>query len=169
MNASASKFDPKTQKTIIAVGHNEKCQTYALQLVRERKPSQSTEDDDTTMNDVTGGAEVSVPRRRRLSSIRGLFRNHSVEEGEDIFSDCRLIFKVTPLKSVQTDFNMPEPYQKVVRISPLDGKLMATGGDDGILRVWTFPELNSIHEIEAHDKEIDDIEFSPDQTKVISS
>ena len=80
MNASASKFDPKTQKTNIAVGHNEKCQTYALQLVRERKPSQSTEADNTTMNDVTGGAEVSVPRRRRLSSIWALFRNHSVEE-----------------------------------------------------------------------------------------
>ena len=31
-----------------------------------------------------------------------------------------------------------------------------------------FPDLNAIHEIEAHDKEIDDIEFSPDNTKVVS-
>ena len=61
---------------------------------------------------------------------------------------------------------MTEPYQKVVRISPFDGKLMATGGDDGTLRIWTFPDLNPVHEIEAHEKEIDDIEFSPDQTKV---
>ena len=47
-----------------------------------------------------------------------------------------------------------------------NGKLLISGGDDGILRVWTFPELNPIHEIEAHDKEIDDVEFSPDNTKV---
>ena len=43
---------------------------------------------------------------------------------------------------------------------------MITGGDDGILRVWTFPDLNPVHEIEAHDKEIDDVEFSPDNLKV---
>ena len=61
---------------------------------------------------------------------------------------------------------MPEPYQKVVKISPLDGKFMATGGDDGILRIWTFPDLNQVKDLEAHEKEIDDIEFSPDQTKV---
>ena len=65
--------------------------------------------------------------------------------------------------------SMPEPYQKVVRVSPLDGKLMATGGDDGVLRIWTFPDLNSVHEIDGHEKEIDDIEFSPDQSKVSSN
>ena len=53
---------------------------------------------------------------------------------------------------------MPEPYQKVCRIS-YDGRLLASGGDDGILRVWTFPDLNAVHEIEGHTKEIDDLEF----------
>ena len=56
---------------------------------------------------------------------------------------------------------MPEPYQKVCRIS-YDGRLLASGGDDGILRVWTFPELNAVHEIEGHTKEIDDLEFMKD-------
>merc|ERR1719219_3142209 len=81
--------------------------------------------------------------------------------------ESRLTFEIIPANSVQTDFNTSEPCQKVVRISS-DNKLMITGGYDGILRVWTFPDLNSIHEIEAHDKEIDDIEFSPDNTKVVS-
>ena len=62
---------------------------------------------------------------------------------------------------------MPEPWQKVVRISP-DARMMATGGDDGVLRVWTFPDLNPLHDIEAHDKEIDDLDFSPDSTKLAS-
>ena len=58
-------------------------------------------------------------------------------------------------------FSLPEPYQKTCRIS-YDGKLLATGGDDGKLRVWTFPDLNNVHEIEAHKKEIDDLEFRLD-------
>ncbi len=49
-----------------------------------------------------------------------------------------------------------------------DNKLLLTGGDDGFLRVWTFPDLNPVHEIEAHKKEIDDIEFSPDSSKAVS-
>ena len=62
---------------------------------------------------------------------------------------------------------MPEPYQKVVRLSPTQLHL-ATGGDDGMLRVWSFPELLRTHEIEAHEKEIDDLDFSPDGSKVVT-
>lgn len=43
-----------------------------------------------------------------------------------------------------------------------------TGGYDGFVRIWTFPDLNLVHEIEAHKKEIDDMEFSPDNSKAIS-
>ena len=46
--------------------------------------------------------------------------------------------------------------------------MLLTGGDDGILRVWTFPDLNPVHEIQAHEREIDDIEFSPDNLKAVS-
>jgi len=84
-----------------------------------------------------------------------------------ITNTSSLIFNCRPLKAIQTDYNMPEPYQKVVRISP-DSRWMATGGDDGVLRVWTFPELNSVHEIEAHQKEIDDLDWSPDNAKLAS-
>jgi len=84
-----------------------------------------------------------------------------------MIDDRRLVFKVMSLKSVVTDYKEKgEAYQKVVKISPLDGKFMATGGEDGILRIWTFPDLNHVKDLEAHDKETDDIEFSPDQTKV---
>ena len=73
---------------------------------------------------------------------------------------------ITLLIAIFNFTSMREPYQKVVKISPLDGKFMATGGEDGILRIWTFPDLNQVKDLEEHDKEIDDIEFSPDQTKV---
>ena len=47
-----------------------------------------------------------------------------------------------------------------------NGSYLATGGDDGFLRVWTMPDVFRTHEIEAHAKEIDDLDFSPDNTKV---
>ena len=35
MNCASSSHDSKSQKTIIAVGHNEKTQLYSCQLARE--------------------------------------------------------------------------------------------------------------------------------------
>ena len=69
---------------------------------------------------------------------------------------------VKNLKSIQTDFSAGRdgPFQKVVRVSP-DGKFLASGGEDGVLRVWSFPDLNAVHECKGHEKEkaIDDIDF----------
>jgi prolactin regulatory element-binding protein len=53
----------------------------------------------------------------------------------------------------------------VVRIS-LNGKIMATGGTDGFLRLWQFPSMKLLQEIKAHTKEVDDLDFSPDNLKV---
>jgi len=72
--------------------------------------------------------------------------------------DFPLLFANSLATQIFLFFSQPEPYQKVCRISS-DCKLLASGGDDGILRVWTFPDLNAVHEIEAHTKEIDDLEF----------
>jgi len=68
---------------------------------------------------------------------------------------------------VQIDFNAGEPYGKVVRVS-LNGKFLASGGDDGHLRVFSFPDLDKVHDFATHDKEIDDIDFSPDSSKICS-
>lgn len=54
-----------------------------------------------------------------------------------------------------------EPLQRIVRIS-LNGKLMATGGTDGHVKLWKFPQLHKLYNLDAHTKEIDDIDFSPD-------
>ena len=57
-------------------------------------------------------------------------------------------------------FRESEPLQRIVRVS-LTGKLMVTGGTDGRVRIWNFPQLVKIHDLEAHTKEIDDMDFSP--------
>lgn len=45
---------------------------------------------------------------------------------------------------------------------------MATGGVDGHVRLWKFPQLHKLHDLNAHTKEIDDIDFSPDGTLIAS-
>lgn len=46
----------------------------------------------------------------------------------------KLIFKIQPLESFQTDFS-DEPFQKLVRFSS-KAKLLVTGGSDGHVRFW---------------------------------
>ena len=37
-----------------------------------------------------------------------------------------------------------------------------------LLRVWSFPELSKVHEFTTHEKEIDDVDFSPDSARICS-
>ncbi|KAL2715849.1 prolactin regulatory element-binding protein isoform X1 [Vespula squamosa] len=74
---------------------------------------------------------------------------------------------IKPIDSVQTDFSEDESLQRIVRIS-YNGKFMATGGTDGCIRIWKFPQLQKMHDLKAHQKEIDDIDFSPDNNSLIT-
>lgn len=43
---------------------------------------------------------------------------------------------------------------------------MATGGTDGHVRLWKFPQLIKTFDIPAHSKEVDDIDFDRKETQV---
>lgn len=60
-----------------------------------------------------------------------------------------------------------EPLQRVVRVS-LQGTIMATGGTDSRIRLWKFPQLHKLYDLDAHGKEIDDLDFSPDGSLLVS-
>lgn len=81
--------------------------------------------------------------------------------------DKRLYFEIKTGDLVQTDFSEKEPLQRIVRISP-NGKLMVTGGIDGHIRVWSFPKMTPLIDIQAHSKEVDDVDFSPDNKSILS-
>jgi len=134
-------------RVLLAAGHNEFCQVYSLSLERDRNNSSPRENLHRRSNGVPAGSGQGA----------------RVEEQQE----TKLVFKTEPYKKVQIDFNAKEPYGKVVRIS-LNGKFLASGGDDGHLRVFSFPELTKVHDFATHDKEIDDIDFSPDSSRICS-
>lgn len=118
-------------------------------------------------------------------------RKNSAEKSsndDDLFRVLK--FDVKSADSVQTDFLQTEPLQRVIRISG-NGSLMATGGTDGYLRIWSFPQMlqtltvkyvydnrfivvSFIHLliyfyfIRAHSMEIDDLDISPDSKHIVS-
>ncbi|KAF5285728.1 hypothetical protein FQR65_LT02256 [Abscondita terminalis] len=81
--------------------------------------------------------------------------------------NAKVKFVIKPSDSVQTDFLEEEPIQRVVRISRFN-KIMVTGGTDGFVRLWEFPTLKPLHTLKAHKEEIDDLDFSPCQSYLIS-
>ncbi|XP_076291030.1 guanine nucleotide-exchange factor SEC12 [Lasioglossum baleicum] len=111
--------------------------------------------------------------RHRKNMEKGEESNASKERIEEIKDDNsniktkKLQLIVKPSDSVQTDFSEEEPLQRIVRIS-LNGKFMATGGTDGHVRLWKFPQLHKLHDLDAHTKEIDDIDFSPNGALIAS-
>eukprot|EP00095_Tigriopus_kingsejongensis_P010901 maker-scaffold348_size200312-snap-gene-0.31 protein:Tk10901 transcript:maker-scaffold348_size200312-snap-gene-0.31-mRNA-1 annotation:"GA21593" len=146
-----------------SVTWHDTCQFAAMNLAVSRYH----EEDQSTLIAVGQDANCQVFKLQMTRSPEKSPNGTMVKNGIKPEHQPRIVFRVKALKSVQTDFNLPEPYQKVCQISP-DGSLMASGGDDGFIRVWTFPDLLRAHEIEAHQKEIDDLDFSPDNAKILS-
>lgn len=112
--------------------------------VRQRKRTDSTSQTDGTPS------KKSTPRRESST-----------------LDAKRVYFDIKSGDSIQTDFSKNDPFQRVVRICA-SGKLMATGGIDGHVRIWNFPRMTPLFNIKAHTSELDDLDFSPDNKHVIS-
>ncbi|KAK2584263.1 hypothetical protein KPH14_006670 [Odynerus spinipes] len=111
-------------------------------------------------------------RHRKNSETKEETRSKKEKVQEVNDDNCNVKYKklqllIKPTDSVQTDFSKDESLQRIVRIST-NGKFMATGGTDGCIRIWRFPQLQKLHDLKAHQKEIDDIDFSSDGNLLIT-
>ncbi|XP_063054382.1 prolactin regulatory element-binding protein [Engraulis encrasicolus] len=89
------------------------------------------------------------------------------KEKEKDMKDETVQLSVEQVGSVLSDSSPQDPLQKVVRFSP-DLKLLLTGGTDGYLRVWEYPELKEMYNFKAHEGEIEDVDISPDNKQLVS-
>lgn len=108
--------------------------------------------------------KVSNPTNNRKSSIS---KNGGAIDPNQNDDERTIGFVIKAGDLIQTDFSSDSPLQRVVRISS-NCKYMATGGTDAHIRIWKFPNMIQLFDIEMHTKEVDDLDFSPDSKKLIS-
>ncbi|KZC15214.1 PREDICTED: prolactin regulatory element-binding protein [Dufourea novaeangliae] len=153
------------KRTWIVAGQESHCQLYNVNT-----KVVTVENGEVIKGPDKDGKE-GLRRRKSIDKIEEIkTSNARIEEIKDDNSNIKrkkLQLIVKPADSVQTDFSEEEPLQRIVRVS-LNGKFMATGGTDGHVRLWKFPQLHKLYDLEAHTKEIDDIDFSPDGVLIAS-
>lgn len=138
------------KKTWLAAGQESHCQLYN---VTSRIVTLENGEIPKTTNATTTKENL---RQRRKNDKNDETNNLSIDKNN---KHKRLQLILEPSTSIKTDFSDIDPRQRIVRISP-NGKYMATGGVDGVVRLWKFPELTLLHCFKLHDKEIDDIDFN---------
>ncbi|XP_017133224.1 prolactin regulatory element-binding protein [Drosophila elegans] len=158
----------------LCAGQEAHCQMY---YVQPRVQSEEDGNGNGNGNDEGKPAPAERPhengnlrQRNAHSGVEPVANGHKppLSANEILRQFQRLHFDIQAADVVQTDFlKGAEPLQRVVRISG-NGRLMATGGTDGKLRVWTFPQMTLAGELAAHSKEIDDLDFSPDSKYIAS-
>lgn len=153
------------RRVFIVAGQESHCQQYLLNI--------KVEDENETIHR-KAAASAKKDEDEGLRQRKGSQKTSGVENIQDKqtrsnnSSNRHIKFEVKTGDSIQTDFASSEPLQRVVRISP-NGKLMATGGIDGFIRVWNFPRMTKSTEFRGHTNEIDDIDFSPDNKFLVST
>ncbi|CAH1388961.1 unnamed protein product [Nezara viridula] len=148
---SACFSDKKS--TFLVAGQESHCQLYRVGISVEKEVSEES---------MNGTSDPPNLRHRKTS------KNHQNGISEVTNNvKKKLVFKFNSGDSIQSDFSEKEPCQRVVTISRCGG-WMATGGTDGIVRIWSFPGLRMIRALKAHTKELDDLHFSPDSKQVAS-
>ena len=155
MNMSIKNID---KKSLLVVGQESHSQMFIINTKVGQLPVRET---------VIHRRESSSEVRQRKNRERTESIGHEKAPKDDGPKMKRVYFEIKSADSVQTDFTQSEPLQRVVRISQ-NGKFMVTGGLDGHVRVWNFPRMTPLLDIAAHEKEIDDLDFSPDNKHILS-
>lgn len=146
---------------------NSRIETLNPLPLGRRRRSSSVSYDDQNLRKRKSSPDIASNRRFSSSSSStptSTSKNGNVDGGDG--NRC-LNFEIKAGDLTQTDFSSDGPLQRVVRIS-MNCKYMATGGTDTHIRIWKFPNMLQMFDIEAHSKEIDDLDFSPDSKQLVS-
>lgn len=150
---------PDERRSLLVAGQENHCQMYIIHATF------GSNDENIPENVSNQNDKPSTVRNRKRQSESNGAKGFNGRVPTGNFK--QMSFEIKLADSIQTDFFEKEPLQRVVRIS-LDGTLMATGGLDGHIRVWNFPRVTPFTDISGHAKEIDDLDFSPDNRLLVS-
>lgn len=160
----AIKNDEK--RTLLVAGQESHCQMYLVNPIICSADSDFIGGKTETLDSIRKRKNVSYQPQHNGQPASPKAEQKPGETDKEHFRR-HIRFEIKTADSVQTDFTESEPLQRVVRISP-NGRIMATGGMDGHLRLWNFPKMTLMSDISAHTKEIDDLDFSPDNKYIVS-
>lgn len=162
----ATKNDEK--RTLLVAGQESHCQMYLVNPIISSSDGEYAGGKTETLDGLRKRKNVSYQPQANGQATGNQQQTEQKKSDEDKDRTRKVIrFEIKTSDSIQTDFTEAEPLQRVVRISP-NGRLMATGGTDGHLRLWNFPKMTMLSDISAHTKEIDDLDFSPDNKYIVS-
>lgn len=165
----ATKNDDK--RTLLVAGQESHCQMYLVNPIISSSDGEYAGGKTETLDGLRKRKNVSYQPQANGQATGASPQPQTADpkKSDDDKDRARKVirFEIKTSDSIQTDFTEAEPLQRVVRISP-NGRLMATGGTDGHLRLWNFPKMTMLSDISAHTKEIDDLDFSPDNKYIVS-
>lgn len=111
--------------------------------------------------------------RRRTSSGKSLNGNAIKEDAKPVqpsndSTQINLTFEISRVTDFQADFDkLKEPYLKVVKYSS-NAKLVVTGGSDGFIRLFGYPDLKLITALPAHKDEITNLSIDSTGFRLVS-
>lgn len=149
------------RRSYLCAGQESHCQMYFVnpRVVSEdgKEEISATQEEKSHKSPADVHVNENGVRQRRPtgSGVEDLPNGHAAGEAEtkstlqDQNANLKRILKfdIKAADSIQTDFLTADPLQRVVRISP-NGHIMCTGGTDGHLRVWSFPQMIQSADIE---------------------
>uniref|UniRef100_A0A8D8T1Q8 Prolactin regulatory element-binding protein n=1 Tax=Cacopsylla melanoneura TaxID=428564 RepID=A0A8D8T1Q8_9HEMI len=135
-------------------------------------PKSDGQSNETTDSSIRKRKEHSMDKKKKESKNEKVKKSNKVKDEDDPTvnaldgtKNIKFVFKT--FDSVLTVSGEGDPLQRVVRLSRM-ANYMVTGGTDGHLRLWSFPKMKQLLHIEAHTKEVDDVDFSISGEQIVS-
>jgi len=158
----ASFYDGRHHQ--LATGEDELCRTYS---VKYKVITPGKAGDASTADTTSGVRQRKGEKSSPSSTCNG---DSSNSNGQSASGQKQMTFQIEKKEEAVTDFPKEkgaEGFQKCVRFFP-DFSHLVTGGSDGHVRVWKYPSMKKVTDVDAHKNEIDDLDVSPDGSKIVT-
>ncbi|XP_043551145.1 prolactin regulatory element-binding protein [Chiloscyllium plagiosum] len=144
---------------ILAVGQDATCHILRFQEGKEKstgnKPGKKEDKSEAEIALHSGNSSVKKTEARKRKT-----GNKMAGDASGCMQNETPEMVVESLHVIRTDFST-DALQKAVRFN-MNNSFLVTGGVDGFIRIWEFPNMKKRFDFRAHDGEVEDVDISPD-------